>query len=322
VSACPLPACRHRGPFAHAGRWPCRHPQLIVPDGLVSAEYCSTCSCAEQPLGADSGSAQLPLASLLAAPRAAPSASDRSLAIAMITAPRPVRTVERSLAELRRGGFEQTVHLFEEPGTGAASGPDVVVRTNQRRRGMWSNWLQAAEFLLDATTANRLLVCEDDIQLCPAAAATLARGWRCFPPSEFGLASLYTPLHNLPAKGKLSRGWHGLILGRVNWGSLAYCFSRQSLRRILSFEVVRRHDTHKDTDSVIGAACVALGLRMYFHLPSLAAHTGAGCSTVDHIPLADSAPVDFDLEFGSLVADQSEGPLDAAPRLGIAVLNQ
>jgi hypothetical protein len=164
---------------------------------------------------------------------------------------------------------------------------------------MWANWLQTAEFLLEQTNAEYLLLCEDDIELCPAAAERLQRGLAEFSPATFGLASLYTPLHNLPGQGRLNPGWHGWFLGRINWGSLAYCFSRHSLHRVLNSQTLRRHVTDKHTDSVLGAACIELGLYMHFHVPSLASHTGAGCSTVDHIPMPDSAAIDFDRNFGA-----------------------
>ena len=218
----------------------------------------------------------------------------------MISAPRSMRTVERTLAELRRGGFLGVIHVFQEPGTGIVPAPGVVVHTNSRRLGMWHNWRQAAEYLRHNATGDFLLVCEDDLRLCPAAFSLLSALLENAPP-RFGFASLYTPWHNVSWHGNHAGGWQELVLGRMNWGSLAYCFSRASLEQILNCRAVQNHDTDKDTDAVLGAACVELGLAAYFHRPSLAAHAGAGCSSVGHVPLAESAAIEFDPNLGSVV---------------------
>src|SRR6185503_4160137 len=97
---------------------------------------------------------------------------------------------EGTISELRRGGFTSEIHVFQEPGTGIVPGPGVVVHTNLRRLGMWHNWRQAAEYLLTQSDASFLLVCEDDLQLCPAAFELLASVLDPLPPG-FGLASLY-----------------------------------------------------------------------------------------------------------------------------------
>jgi hypothetical protein len=219
-----------------------------VPGGTVSDEFCGRCSWAGEtaaPLAPAAAAAQIETLDSIAANSTLPNGRDAEnwLAIAMISAPRRVRTVERSLQELRRGGFDQTIHVFQEPGTHVAPASRVQLHTNPRQRGMWGNWLQAAEFLLQHTTAEFLLLCEDDIELCPAAAERLRQGLAGFSPATFGLASLYTPLHNLPVVMPLTGGWHGFVLGRVNWGSLGYCFSRLSLRKLLSSQTFRRHTT-------------------------------------------------------------------------------
>jgi glycosyltransferase involved in cell wall biosynthesis len=211
----------------------------------------------------------------------------------MITAPRPRPTVETSLNELRRGGFRQLVHVFEEPGTGVVGRRNIVVHTNRRRLGIWQNWLHAARYLLRETSARLLLVCEDDIALCPAAAEVLEQGLRTIGDRQFAVASLYTPRHNVDAS--VSRvGWQTTILGRSTWGALAYCFTRRSLEEILASAPVKKTGWQGHTDSIIGAACDAVGRRMFSHLPSLVDHTGGDNSTTGHPDSAECWAVGYE----------------------------
>jgi hypothetical protein len=220
------------------------------------------------------------------------------LALAMISAPRPQPTWERSLAELRRGGFHQTVHIFQEPATGIRPGLGIVVHSNRRRLGIWRNWLQAAKHLLERTNASLLMICEDDLAMCPTAAAALKQGLAKIPSGRFGVASLYTPLHNV-GEGPVTLGWQTTTIGRTTWGATVYCFSRRSLTEILSSAPVRNTGAFGHTDSIIGAACVAIGRKMFSHLPSLVDHTGGGNSTSGHLHSLDSMAVGFDPQLTS-----------------------
>ncbi|MDX1948720.1 MAG: glycosyltransferase family 2 protein [Pirellulaceae bacterium] len=211
----------------------------------------------------------------------------------MTSAPRTFRTVERSLLDLRRAGFSQPIHLFEEPGAAAKLLPGVFRHRNRRQLGMWPNWARAARFLLAETTARWLLICEDDLFASPAAARTLAKGLAKHDGPDFGLASLYTSDHNARLHGETRPGWQPMLLGRNNWGSLAYCFSRESLAAILATSPVKNHDSPVGTDSLLGAACIAAGRRMLFHLPSLFAHAGGGISTMGTPDKAGFSAVGF-----------------------------
>ena len=215
------------------------------------------------------------------------------LAIAMISAPRTTRLVEQSLAELRRGGFTQSIHVFEEPGTDVSPAAGVIVHTHRRRRGLWPNWLSAAGFLLAETDSPFLLVCEDDIALRPEAAESLRAGLVELTPRTFGVASLYTPLHNVQGR-ELKSGWQTINRGRGTWGALAFCFSRDSLAAILDSQAVYRGGDPAHTDNIIGAGCLEVGRRFYFHYPSLVAHTGGQASTVGHGDCPRFAAVGFD----------------------------
>ncbi len=117
-----LPECRHRGDEIRRGQWACCSPRLVVLHGSVTAEDCLACPYADRPCS--------PVQPGLG-PSRQPGIGDRFstavcprevilrpaiLAIAMITAPRSVRTVDASLAAMRRGGFSQAIDVFAEPG--------------------------------------------------------------------------------------------------------------------------------------------------------------------------------------------------------------
>jgi GT2 family glycosyltransferase len=238
------------------------------------------------------------------------------VSIAMVTAPRPVSTLQRSISELRQAGFPQTVHLFAEPGSTAVAGNDVVTHANDKPLGAWHNWQQAAEAMLVACDSPFILVCEDDIRLARCAACGLQFAIERFPHRDWGFASLYTPRYNLTDHGRQS-GWLSVRSASL-WGALAWCFTRESLRAVLDSDVVAEHRGDRDTDLVVSQAIRQLNRRVYFHVPSLGKHAGAGISSLGHAPKAASAAIQFDASYQQYVkqADTTRSPaVDAPPRL-------
>jgi hypothetical protein len=220
-----------------------------------------------------------------------------SLAIAVITAPRPQPTFNATIGELRRAGFRERLHVFAEPHSRLGFHPDVEVHAHPQRLGMWRNWLHAARWLLCETTASRLLICEDDLSLAAGAASALAAAYRTLPWTDFGYASLYTPMHNVWGQ-TLQNGWQPLSTQRIAWGSLALAFTRASLRELLHAKTTLAHGGQNGTDEVVCAATQTLGRRVYFHVPSLCAHAGGANSSVGHYSTPSTAAVGFDPLFG------------------------
>lgn len=222
-----------------------------------------------------------------------------NLEIAMITAPRPRPTVGDSIAQLRRAGFAQTVRLFAEPDAPALDLPNVQVRRNARRLGLWPNWLNAATNLWagSAASTTHFLLCEDDILLCRGAADALQRAARELPANDWGYASLYTPLHNVPPNAPHRDGWQAFDLGSRAWGALAWCFTRDSLRKLLNARTILLHARRDGTDAVVTKALAEIGLKTWFHLPSLGDHAGGGNSASGHGYSLDMAGVRFDPEY-------------------------
>lgn len=282
MSAPGLPACRHRGAELVPGGWACRSTRLVLRTGLVSAETCrSRCPYVDHPPD-EPERTEPDRPGLAVAPDPLP------LAIGVITAPRPIPTLPQTLAELRRGGFTQPVHVFAEPFAPVPDAPGVVAHRNPTRLGMWANWAAAARWLLAGTDAPFVLVCEDDVRLCPCAALALRHAADTLPRDSWGYVSLYTPRHNL-GRATGAAGWRELRVGPGTWGALAWCFTRAGLAAVLDSRAVRTHTAPDDTDTVVSVAARELGLRCYSHVPSLGDHTGGDNSTEWHYHRAGAA---------------------------------
>ena len=298
-----LPECRHRGDEIRRGLWACRSPNLVVLHGSVTADDCLACRYADHPCSpVPAGAGRLktlatgdPL-SIASCPQEV-IVCPAMLAIAMITAPRSVRTVDASFAAVRRGGFSQTIDVFAEPGVDLAPQPDVKIHANPTRLGAWQNWRQAAHWLLGNRTTPFLMICEDDIGLSADAALGLQHAIDTLPHEDWGLASLYTPKWNL--RQHLPRpGWQAIDLRDGGWGALAFCFTRDSLTELLARTEPQSESSAAHADILATVVFGAVGRRCYFHLPSLCMHTGDGISTIDHQHDGQTVAVGFQAESG------------------------
>lgn len=282
-----LPVCRHRGVAVAAGRWQCGSPLVVAPGGHVTAYMCRR-ECAHVdheavPLGAkvtDSAAGlRRPVASIaVQAPKA-------RVCIGMLTAPRPLPTVTDSIASLRMAGFDADIHLFEEPGCSDRGNDDasgVIRHPNEIRLGSWQNWRHAAQWLLDHNDSDYVIVCEDDIGLSADAAVALDHALATTSVDDMGYVSLFTPWHNVIGK-RVVQGWQSLAVGRQTWGALFYCLPRKNLVSLLEATANLSAKPTRFTDGVLSEACANLGLRCYFHFPSLCEHRGRENSAIGHI---------------------------------------
>lgn len=220
-----------------------------------------------------------------------------NLAIGMATAPRPRPTLDQALSELRRAGFPHTIHVFAEPGTPISAPAGITWHQNSETLGIWRNWLRMATTLLRETDARHFLICQDDLRLARGAAEALAQAIETLPQESWGVATLYTPLHNVESLS-VHPGWQAFPSRHIVWGALAYCFSRESLTAFLHSPEVILHRGQKNVDTIVSQAISALGRKFYFHVPSLCDHApGDGNSTVGHPRLASSAGLDFDPQY-------------------------
>ena len=207
-----------------------------------------------------------------------------SLAIAMQVAPRRVVTVGDTLASLRGAGFSEAVHVFAEPGAQVPSDAAIHLHENAENQGAFRNWRQAASFLLTATAADWLLICQDDVQFAQRARRVLDQFLQSAPVA--GFVSLYTSRAMVPAhvrtETKLTRGWCEATLHNNGFiGAQALCFPRESLHRLLEHDRFRRHNSHRKIDVIVARVLQeSLHLPLWVHVPSLADHSGASNSTL------------------------------------------
>ena len=199
------------------------------------------------------------------------------LALGMITCHRPDLDVHEAIARLRGGGFDEPIHLFCEPGTPEIRPlPDVVVHRNETRRGVLGNWRHCLAWLLDHTTADYVMVCEDDV----AYARGARRAWeRDLGRSDrVGFWSLYTPRRDQPLVGHTT-GWVAANRGRDTWGSQAMCFPRTSAEILLKYAPLHHEDQlGGPTDAIVAQCFRDADLPTYYHNPSLADHLGRNSS--------------------------------------------
>lgn len=301
-----LPECRHRGCRISSNQWVCDSPDVEVLGGIITGDICRDhCPHVDQP-----GHKSVERHPACTQPPKVPIAvalDSALVSVAMVTAPRPISMVERSIAELRAAGFCQPIQLFADAESPSNDSAGVVTHVSDRGLGSWKNWLRAAHAMLNDGDSPFILLCEDDIELASCAALGLQHAIDRLPLRDWGFASLYAPEYNLRNQGLDSTRW--LSIKRENhWGALTWCFSRDSLRAVLSSQMATHHRGDRDTDLVVSQALHVLGRQTYFHVPSLAAHTGFGVSSLGHIPQTESAAVNFDRKYGGYVAALPSNP--------------
>jgi len=217
------------------------------------------------------------------------------LAIAMITCDRPNINVHRAIEELRWGGFDELLHLFCEPGTPAIRPlAGVAVHRNETRRGVLGNWKHALHWLIEHTTADFLMICEDDVAYCQGARAAWEASLN--PCGQVGFWSLYTPARDRCLVSS-KKGWVASNRGRDAWGTQAMCFPRASAELLLEYRPLHEEDQLRGaTDAIVCQCFVDAGLPCFYHNPSLADHLGR-VSSVGHNWYDEHVGLDFDRDF-------------------------
>jgi len=228
------------------------------------------------------------------------------LAIGMITCHRPNVDVHEAVGQLRWGGFEDVLHLFCEPGTPELRPlPDVVVHHNERRRGVLGNWAHCLAWLLDHTSAEYLMVCEDDVAYARGARRAWHEALGAF--DRVGFWSLYTPRRDQTLVGH-NQGWVASNRGRDSWGTQAMCFPRSSAQILLEYAPLHNEDQFRGpTDAIVAQCFVDAGLPCYYHSPSLADHLGR-VSSVGHNWYDEHVGLDFNRDFEPAAAADQISP--------------
>lgn len=198
----------------------------------------------------------------------------RQWAIAMLTAPRPEPTIERTLQSLELAQLVPDM-VLAEPGAllpPRLSGSRVL--RHPTRLGNYRNFYFALATLWEASPdAECFCVLQDDIEIAKG-----AKEWcdREFWPLGAGIVSLYTPkLH-----AAITPGWRLRYPGfnRV-FGAMALVFRRDVLQAFMADpHVFGDLGRRAGDDSVVSAWATRRGIGIAYHTPSLVQHIGATSS--------------------------------------------
>jgi hypothetical protein len=185
-------------------------------------------------------------------------ANMRQWAVGVITAPRPVPTLERTKSSLRATGFSE-FEVFEDT----------------RRAGCWPTWLDALKSLASRhPDATAYLMVEDDCIFCRDLPSYLEHsGW---PSVNTAICSPYCPA---PYRRKVA-GWH-----RENhsWSLVsAVCWSIHPVAARKLITDLANLRSRSGTDAYVGRWAAQNGFDIWFHTPSLVQHIGNGNSAAGH----------------------------------------
>ncbi len=179
-----------------------------------------------------------------------------NFAVAVTTAPRPLPTLERTLASLERAGFDR-----------------VRVVGDVNRDGAWPNWLRAVRTLLaESAAADALLVCQDDIICCRHLREYLER--TMWPDASVAVCSPYCPA---PYRGD-RQGWHQERRGWYLVGALCWAIPRAAAEAILCD--LGHVESRNRIDARVGRWALQTRRSVWYHTPSLVQHIGNGNSAL------------------------------------------
>lgn len=196
------------------------------------------------------------------------------ISVGIITAPRSVVVIDRSLETY----FAQKLpfpHVFAEPGaTNFYYRSQVVLHPNGETLGCFGNWSNGVRWLLQNTSTDYIMMCEDDVSWC-------REGYHTMIPfvKEDRVLTAWTATVNA-SRGEF--GWKPISnLKRFGLcGSLALLFPRKILEKVVDHPIMLKNERiHLDTD--IGFSLMDLKVPIFNHQPSLVTHLGAHRSTFD-----------------------------------------
>lgn len=219
------------------------------------------------------------------------------IAWAMMTAPRPVPTVNASLASFRAAGFTDRVSVFSDAvpkGTAPAiDDQNVEVTVATKRLGNLHAWDAVASNMRrnhvgfaaqeSGSTVDAVAIMQDDIAWSAGAAAVLHAELAAMGDELTGRAgyfSLYPFERHVEESragdGKLLRwrNWHATRLGRKAVGAQCLILPADAVKKLLGFRLYYEHLVRnaRGDDQVVSECLDALGLSLWVRLPGLVSH--------------------------------------------------
>jgi len=214
-----------------------------------------------------------------------------SVAIAMVTTDRKEPTIFDTLQNCRDVGFKQRIQIFSQAyymncDRLYAQDKHIAIHDTTRTRGGTANW-KAAALHLSKSSAEWVLILEDDLQWCRHGAAILYYTLRQIEQGDdgiklhrLGLLSAYTS-PAMVASASAVNGWtEAQFAGATKglWGALALCLPMTVLRALIKHPAYTAYDCKSGIDYLIGNILRGAHeppLEVKVHVPSLVEHTGA-----------------------------------------------
>ena len=157
------------------------------------------------------------------------------------TAPRPDCTLQKCVDSMIIAGFDPVI--FAEPGSTNISSCKTI--HNNKKKGVWYNWLQSCEYALEQSNANVIMTVQDDSLFHPDSKTFADK--ILWPAEDCGFVSLYTPKHySIVPHFKTKERDVGVnrVYTRSLWGACALIWPREVLQAVME---------HKTTKTWLGA---------------------------------------------------------------------
>jgi hypothetical protein len=223
--------------------------------------------------------------------------SDIQWSVVLTTAPREEPTLNQCVSSLRNCGWEPVV--FAEPDSSKCNANTI---RNDKRLGVWHNFLRSCRWALENTTANVIMTVQDDALFHPDSKSLAEQV--LWPSERTGFVSLYTPLHyswSDKCRGKFRPTGINRICTRSLWGACALVWPREVLEHFVEHPITtswlgakptsrrssvyqyRKENPHTiaNSDTAIGNVMNDMQREMYFVDPSPVNHI-ASQSTIGH----------------------------------------
>lgn len=210
-----------------------------------------------------------------------------SIAIGIISAPREKQTLAPSLFSMHEAGFNQLMHIFREPRSADVPAlSQARIHQNPHTMGNFRNWVMAAQWLLENTTDNWVMMCEDDItwarNACSVLEYDLARIKMDTAANAISLYCADRMAQYIRGTGQgstngLAFGWYHIASGKKMWGAQCLVFARPWLRDLLDCPYMKevwatsKADT-KNIDLHVSESITKRGKTILYRIPCLVDH--------------------------------------------------
>lgn len=199
--------------------------------------------------------------------------------IVITNAPRPKPTISKSIAYLRKVGFEQDITVFSEPDSPLISLEGVTQQFNKSRLGCFKNFSRA---LQESLYDGWIFILQDDARYNRYIQKYLNEFMNL--ENEAAYLTPYLSTHDALLMDKLPQGFHIHDKGyeECYWGAtISLLIHSKQAKKLLSHPDWKAYDKEQKVDCLLCHVMKDLNLDQYFYYPSLVDHFGHH-STLGH----------------------------------------